>query len=239
MPLRPANSLRRRLRIRRASRAVSALALFALAGCGPAQVAPAPAAAPAAAPVGWDELCRRVASGESTTIRAEGIAVRDADLDRLPQLSGLTELDLASADARGVMPAGLESIARVSSLEVLVLGEMALADDDLENLAPLSRLRRLNVTGTRLTDAGLARLVEMFPKLRELRIGAPQATAEGLSHLARLPLDWLILVEMKITDDGARHVAGMKSLQSLYLPGCEISDAARSDLERAIPHVHN
>jgi hypothetical protein len=172
-------------------------------------------------------------------IRAEGIAVGDADLARLPELDGLAELDLGSADARGVTPAGLECIARVPSLERLVLGEMPLSDADLEKLASLSGLHRLNVTGTRLTDAGLARLVEMFPNLRELRIGAPQATAAGLSHLARLPLDWLILVEMKITDKSAQHLAGMKSLQSLYLPECEISETARADLERAIPHVHD
>lgn len=239
MPLQPANSLQRRHRVGRLGRVVLALALVAFAGCGPSQSAPAPARAPEAAPVAWDELCRRVASAESTAIRAERIAVRDADLARLPELAGLTELDLASADARGVTPAGLENIARAPSLEVLVLGEMPLADKDLEKLAPLARLRRLNVTGTRLSDAGLARLGEVFPNLRELRIGAPQATAEGLSHLSRLPLDWLILVEMKITDEGARHLARMKSLHSLYLPGCEISDAARAELERAVPHVHD
>ncbi len=61
-------------------------------------------------------------------------------------------------------------------------------DGDVEALARLTGLERLSLHGAkRLTDAGLARLAAVAPRLRHLSLSGAGITAAGLKHLAALP----------------------------------------------------
>lgn len=104
--------------------------------------------------------------------------------DALRQLTALTELHLA-ANAR-ISVSGIETL---SALRTLRMDDSAVQfyydTGDMDHLFPL--LRRLNIAGTRITDANLA---EEPGKLRDLRVidvrGCRHITAASLVHLTGL-----------------------------------------------------
>jgi hypothetical protein len=54
--------------------------------------------------------------------------------------------------------------AKLTQLEVLCLGETAVTDAAVEPLSKLTRLRSLDLTGTRVTPEGAARLKKALPE---------------------------------------------------------------------------
>ncbi|TWU00550.1 hypothetical protein Pla108_15020 [Botrimarina colliarenosi] len=80
---------------------------------------------------------------------------------------------------------------RISSLPFLVdvkLDRTDLDDSDAKALAKKSRLRRLSIRYTRVTDAGIAGSVSQLPALEELRLtGLSGVTDAGLATIAELP----------------------------------------------------
>ena len=76
----------------------------------------------------------------------------------------------------------------------------------LEAIAP--QILWLDVSGTQITDAGLA-AVEKFPNLTRLHLNRTAITDAGITHLARLShLEYLNLYGTKITDAGLASLAG-------------------------------
>lgn len=104
-------------------------------------------------------------------------------------------------------------------------------DEDLER-ADLTRARRLNLCGTKVTDAGLVHLSRL-PQLRELDLRYTHVTDEGLRHLE----DLVTLTELhlggnahhvgtKITDRGIQNFSGLQNLIKLSLSHTKISNAS-------------
>ena len=79
-------------------------------------------------------------------------------------------------------------------------------------LQALSSLKRLNFSGTQLTDAGLAGL-------------------NRFSHLESLALD-----RTSVTDVGLEHLRRLESLEELQLNGSQVTDAGLTVLE-GLPHL--
>jgi len=89
------------------------------------------------------------------------------------------------------------------------------SDDDLNRLACLYELERLEVPDAKITDAGLARL-RGLKNLRELDLRGNPITDAGLRHLRGLTnLQRLDLSQTEITDAGFMHLAALKNLQQL------------------------
>jgi Leucine-rich repeat (LRR) protein len=97
-------------------------------------------------------------------------------------------------------------------------------DDVFQELKKLSRLRRLYLNRTKVTDAGMVHLTN-FPELRELNLNT-RITDTGLSHVATLKnLRKLNLEHNRVTDDGLKHIQGLTELRELYLTGSTVTDA--------------
>lgn len=98
-----------------------------------------------------------------------------------------------------------------------------------EHVAVLSGLEPVliwaNLSGTSLTDSGLAQLGS-FNRLRRLNLSGTAITDAGLRHLAGLgELRSLNLYNTAVTDAGLVHLRGLANLERLYLWGTEVSEA--------------
>ncbi len=99
-------------------------------------------------------------------------------------------------------------MAVVPQLEQLHLLYTNIADNGLERLAPLKKLRVLDLRGcATVTDAGLAHL-------------------PALENLERLKLR-----NPSVTDAGMKSIKKMKKLKGLWLEDTQLSDQGLADLE--------
>lgn len=106
----------------------------------------------------------------------------------------------------------------------------------LAGLAPT--LVWLNVSGTAITDAGLAH-VGSCNELRKLNLSRTAVTDAGLAHVATLPkLTYLNLYGTGIGDAGLEHVAKLATLRDLYLWQTAVTDEGVAKLQEALPHLN-
>ncbi len=100
-------------------------------------------------------------------------------------------------------------------------------DGDLAKLAPLdANLRRLDLGGTSITDAGLAALKAM-PHLQRLHLERTAITDAGLHCVANLDhLQYLNLYDTAVTDKGLKELAALPDLKQIYLWETKVSPAA-------------
>ena len=100
------------------------------------------------------------------------------------------------------------------------------SDADLERIAGLTKLNRLVLAHTRVTDAGFAHLAGL-KTVRELDCYyAEFFTADGLAHLgAWQSLERLVLRGTRVTSKALEHIARLKGLRSLDLGHTQIDDA--------------
>ncbi len=120
----------------------------------------------------------------------------------------------------------------LANTRALVLKDKPIADEGVTHLRGLKRLRFLSLEGTKVTDAGLAPLVQ-FPALTILDLARNPITDAGLAHVGKLTrLRGLGLAGTKITDGGLAHLAGLENLTALHLGHTAISDAGLAHLHR-------
>ena len=112
-------------------------------------------------------------------------------------------------------------------------------DDDLSYLDGLeSKLRRVNLSRTQITDQGLARLCTMS-ELEQLRLSSSRITDEGITSIGRLEhLRFLHLLDLPMTDAGLDALHSLKNLESLYLDRTKVTDDGLARLVAAMPQVH-
>jgi Leucine-rich repeat (LRR) protein len=100
-------------------------------------------------------------------------------------------------------------------------------DAHLARVAQWKDVAQLTLFGSHLTNDGLKALKDM-KKLTALYLNeADKLTEDCLVHLDTLDgLTQFSIFEMKITDAGAKHVAGRTKLTSLVLMNCQLNDSA-------------
>lgn len=107
-----------------------------------------------------------------------------------------------------------------------------ISDSDLAILARSRRPTSLNLSRTRISDAGL-KLVAEFMDLRQLSLSGTAVTDRGMPELARLQrLESLDLSHTRIGDDGLRSLTRLGELRKLDLRSIAVSDATLRDLAR-------
>lgn len=100
-----------------------------------------------------------------------------------------------------------------------------LTDEAMPSLGGLPSLKRLNIHGADVSDAGLVEL-ECLLHLEELNLGRTQITDAGLNAVSKMSrLKHLDLSTTATTDVGLGSLGGLCDLEVLYLDFCrEVTD---------------
>jgi len=103
----------------------------------------------------------------------------------------------------------------------------------------LTALKRLDLEGTGVTDAGLLDLAKLT-ELQSLQLAnMPQLTGTGIEHLKGLKnLESLSLDGKQFAQAGVESVRQLKHLKRLSLADAPLSDAEIEDLNRLLPDVY-
>ena len=132
--------------------------------------------------------------------------------ESLPVLARIVEIDLNENTDGHATPAPKKLSDRVT-------------DDWLKLLADQDLLRRLELSGTAVTSAGLVHLKNL-KSLERLNVCLTACDDRGFEHLAGLTkMKRMTICASKITGSGFQHLQGMKQLESINLHSAPASDA--------------
>ena len=172
-------------------------------------------------------------------------------------ISGLSHLnalkDISFLFARGIKQdnSGLD-ISGLTKLEELWLTlkwsrkngvsvHDAICDEDLACLKNLKNLRFLSISGQKsamITDAGIAHL-RYLTNFTHLTIGSPYLTDKSLSYLANMKTLNSLTITGNFTDQGLRHLEGLKALGLLRITSQNaIKRGAVMRLRKKLPNIH-
>jgi hypothetical protein len=108
----------------------------------------------------------------------------------------------------------------------------AVTDEWLRHLAGLPDLRRLELSGTAVSDVGLAALRDL-KNLEWLNVCLTPVTNAGLKHLAGLTnLRRLVICSTRVTGSGFKDVPDWPKIESINLHSCPVSDEGLAALSR-------
>jgi hypothetical protein len=158
--------------------------------------------------------------------------ITDLDLDTIGQLTGLEELDLGVGLNLGM--GGKPAAPGGGNCKVT--GGLQIGDLGLSKLTTLKNLRRLNLSGARLTPAGLNAL-KALPQLEHLSLWNCSAlNDEAAGVLAAIPtLVNLDLSYTPIGDEGLRKLEQLPKLKVLYLTETKVTPEAVSAFRQSHP----
>ncbi len=98
-------------------------------------------------------------------------------------------------------------------------------DDWLKQIAGQDQLRRLELSGTAVTSAGLIHLKDLT-NLERLNVCLTACDDQGFEHLAGMTkMRRMVICASKITGSGFAHLQGMKQIESINLHSAPASDA--------------
>ena len=151
----------------------------------------------------------------------------DAGLATVCGLAGLRWLSMAGSD--GVRSPGFQGLCRLAALEFLCVQKCHGFDDDaLAALRSLTELKALQLGWcVQLTPKGLYLLQDM-PQLTELDLTATKLDDAGLARMggALQALKILSLRSTAISQHGLQHCRRMVRMRRLDLNGCDVSSGA-------------
>jgi hypothetical protein len=149
-------------------------------------------------------------------------------LQSLSALKKLRRLDIVCGS--GFFHHDLTPLREIPTLEAL--GFRCKCDAGAKHIPKLSRLRILNLEGTRISDDGIMSLGSM-PHLEAINLSATQISDRGLRHLRGLDhLCELSLSATRVTDAGLRELQGMKALEMLDISMTDVGDDGLACLEK-------
>jgi hypothetical protein len=128
------------------------------------------------------------------------------------------------------VPPGLKWLVEVLGVDyfadVTVINEsQGIADKELAQIGSLSKLERLNLNGSTVTDAVLADLSGMT-NLEFLGLNETAVSDAGMARLKRLTkLKTLMLDKTKVIDTGLNELDGLTNLDGLNLCGTAVGDS--------------
>jgi hypothetical protein len=170
---------------------------------------------------------------------ARGAEPAAADLtDWIASLGGELDYDGASRPVEirlgftWVADGDMDRIARISTLKRLDLSLTRVTDLGIERLKPLTGIEELNLYACEhITDTALAHLRE-WRRLRRLNLRGTDITDTGLAYVAsHVKLEALDLSITQVTDNGMEHLAELTQLRELVLGGNKITALGLSILQ--------
>lgn len=151
------------------------------------------------------------------------------------ELAQLEEIELFGLD--GLSGADLVPLGSLRNLKRISIDRSPAAEDCLDRLGPLDRLTALAFEETRVTDAGLRRLVARAPRLRSLALDGSLLTDRGIEALADLPdlelvtLSGPLNAAGRLTDASLATLGKLRSLRFLSLGGGRFTAAGLDALQ--------
>lgn len=166
-------------------------------------------------------------------VRLEG-PLSDDDLEDISKIPRLTTLTLT--DPLQVTAKGLAYLQNASRLIDLALFETDLTDAHCKEIGKLKSLQELLLSDCKVTNPGIASLVDL-QCLEELALfHCPQLDDAALPHIAKLnSLARLFFASVPITDEGLPCLYGMPNLDSVSLNGTKCTPEGEKKLEKKLP----
>ena len=159
--------------------------------------------------------------------------VTDLDLDTISLLSGLEELDLGVGIELGM--GGKPAAPGGGNCQLT--GGLQISDLGIAKLANLKNLKRLNISGARLTPEGV-RTLQSLP-LERLNLWACESLDDAVAEvLVAMPtLAHLDLSYTKVGDQALRRLAQLPNLKYLYVTDTQITPDAVNTFRAQHPDV--
>ena len=156
--------------------------------------------------------------------------ITDLDLDTISLLSGLEDLNLGVGVSLG------KTGVPVGAGNCHVTGGIQLTDLGVAKLAKLTKLRRLDISGARITPAGL-KVLKSLPQLERLSLWNCTALDDSAApELAAVQkLTYLDLSYTSAGDGTLKSLAGLPNLRLLYLTDTKVTPAAVEAFRRQKP----
>jgi len=157
--------------------------------------------------------------------------VTDLDLETISLLAGLEELDLGVGIGLGM---GGKPAAPGGG-NCRLTGGLRITDLGVAKLAKLKNLRRLDLSGARLTPEGI-QVLQSLPLERLSLWACESLDSSAASALAGLPtLTHLDLSYTKIDNNGLQHLAKLSNLKQLYLTETQVTPEAVESFKKQHP----
>lgn len=130
----------------------------------------------------------------------------------------------------------LLSCSHFAQVEWLNIADTEVSNAGLRAVIGWRQLRQLDLCGTKITDEGLQHLSGL-ESLQTLSLRSTQIDGSGLENIRHLQLKWLDVSETRVGDDDIARLSAFRSLERLDIDGTHISDKARIQLRRGLPHT--
>ena len=156
-----------------------------------------------------------------------------AELKGLESLTRLEDVSLVLQPT--VTDRDLRPLRRLVSVRRLALSPFSLTDTDvaksevgdgvIDCLSDMRKLEKLDLNGFLITDQGLQRIVQLFPKLRYLYVGGSRVTDAGIECLTELrDLEGLDLGDTAVTGGAMKCLAALPQLRRLNVSMTMVND---------------
>ncbi|MEM7392451.1 MAG: c-type cytochrome domain-containing protein [Verrucomicrobiota bacterium] len=163
----------------------------------------------------------------------------------------LSPVEMLAKDVKPLDAAQLDALKKTGALVMplaqnnpLIRVDFSYADGEVgdETLKLLdsvkTHLTELHLGGTKVSDAGLAKISGMS-KLTRLHLEKTGIGDAGLKSLGNLNnLEYLNLYSSKVTDAGMDALTGLKGLRKLYLWQTGVTDVGATKLKKANPQIY-
>jgi len=128
----------------------------------------------------------------------------------------------------------LANVAGLKNLEILIIWDgKNITDAGVKHLVGLTQLQNVGINNTHIGDEALV-VFARLPALKHLSLQGNAFSDEGLRHLEgmkQLRSLWIGMNQRSITDAGIKHLVGLSMLEQLDLQGASISDEGVADLK--------
>lgn len=166
---------------------------------------------------------RRVADSKEPEDANQQPVRESRELHRIEDLPKRTfQIVAVDVHERPLETGDIQGLAELKHLTRLNLAGTSVTDHALDNLKSLASLTDLDLSNTQISDAGVRRLKELS-SLQSLQLAQTPIGGGALEQLKSLSrLTALSLAETQIADFDLRHLAAMTQLESLNLAGTRV-----------------
>ncbi len=175
-------------------------------------------------------LLRQLLPGRVVEINANAIEFGDEQLKYLLDFRKIKKLSLRGTD---ITDKALTTVGTFSNLAYLRLDATLLTGKTFSDLLPLTKLVRLDLSGTNLERGSVTKLKPLFPQLENLAIKRCRLTQSDMPALNALTNieDLDLSANKEVNDASLKNLVGLKKLRKLNIDETSITFKALDTLK--------